>query len=170
MKRFLVMFVCTGNLCRSPMAEGILKNLILDEVESHHVMLPIDVFSSGIHAEEGVHAARQAVQAALDHGVSLQFHRSHHITGASAHAANLILVMEDRHTEYIHHHWPDLENVYELKRFGRENEFQPGEANILDPMGFGPETYRQVFLELQEEVSRVARILFPLVREKYTVN
>ena len=170
MKRFLVMFVCTGNLCRSPMAEGILKNLVLDEVESRHILFPIDVFSAGIHAEEGLHAARHAVEAAAVHGISLQFHRSRQITGAAARAANLILTMENRHSEYIHHHWADVGNVHELKRYGREEMFQPGEADVLDPMGYGAETYRQVFDELREEVTRISRILFPLVREKYTVS
>lgn len=167
MKRFVVIFVCTGNLCRSPIAEGILKDLILDEADSRHVMLPIDVLSAGIHVEEGLPAARYAVQTAALHGISLQFHRSHQITGAAARSANLLLVMEKRHVDYIHHNWADVDNVHEIKRFGREGDYLPEEIEIMDPMGHGPEVYRRVFDELHEEITRVSRILFPLVRERY---
>jgi protein-tyrosine-phosphatase len=167
MNRFVVMFVCTGNLCRSPIAEGILKDRILDEADSRHVMLPIDVFSAGIHAEEGQPAARYAVQAASMHGINLRFHRSHQLTGAAARSANLILVMEKRHVEYIRRNWADVDNVYELKLYGRSGEYLPEETEIMDPMGHGPDVYRRVFDELNEEVTRVSRILLPLVRESF---
>jgi protein-tyrosine phosphatase len=152
------------------MAEGILKDLILDEVSSRRVPLPIDVLSAGIRAEDGLAASRHAVQTAAAHGISLQFHRSRQLTAAIARSADLILVMERTHADYIRYHWADVERVYELRRFGREGEFGPEETEIPDPMGLGPEAYLRTFRVLREEITRVSRILFPLVREKYTVS
>lgn len=170
MKQFMVIFVCTGNLCRSPLAEGILKNLILDNVDSCHIPLPIDVFSAGVYAEEGLPASRYAVETAAKHGIGLRFHRSRQLTAAAARSANLVLVMEKQHADYINHDLAVIENVHEIKRFGREGEYPPEQTGIMDPMGLGPEAYHRVFHELQEEITRISWILFPLVRGKYNAS
>ncbi len=152
------------------MAEGILRNLILDEMDLRHVSLPIDVFSAGIHAEEGLPASRHAGRTAAAHGISLRYHRSRQLTGAAARSASLILGMEACHADFVRRCWGDVENVHELRRFGREGEYSPEETGIADPAGLGPEAYERVFRELREEITRIARIIFPAVREKFKVS
>ena len=149
------------------MAEGIMKDLILDEVNLHRIVLPIDVLSAGIHAAEGQPASRHAVEAASEHGVNLGFHRSRSLTANLARHADLIFTMEKLHTDFIAYNWPDVERAYELKRYGRNRLMDADVTDIPDPMGFGPEVYREVFGELHEEVIRISRILFPSIKERY---
>jgi len=149
------------------MAEGILKDLVLDEVDLHRLVLPVDVISAGIHAAEGQPASHHAVEVAAEHGISLGFHRSRQLTANLARNADLVLTMEKMHTDFITYHWPDVGNAHELKLYGRSRPADAGDTGIPDPMGFGPDKYREVFAEIREEVTRVSRILFPIIKEKY---
>jgi len=60
----VLVFVCTGNICRSPMAAGIMKECILDEVKSQGQNLPIKVISAGTHALNGYPASELAIEVA----------------------------------------------------------------------------------------------------------
>jgi protein-tyrosine-phosphatase len=149
------------------MAEGILKDLILDEVDRHHSALPIDVMSAGIHAVEGLPASRFAVEVAAEHGISLRFHRSRQLTPALIRSADLILTMENFQTEHILRNAPDTEKVYELQRYGRGQAPREHSGGIADPMGGGLDEYRKTFDTLREEIVRITGILFPLIRDTY---
>jgi protein-tyrosine-phosphatase len=149
------------------MAESVLKDLILDEVEHNHIVLPIDVLSAGINAMEGQPASRNAVETAARYGLTLGFHRSRALSSNLVRHSGLILTMEKRHTDFIAYHWPDVTNVHELKRYGREDSGVDEIVDIPDPMGFGPDVYREVFEAIRAEVTRVSRILFPLIKERY---
>lgn len=148
------------------MAEGIMKDLVIDEYNLRHVLLQIDIISAGIHAAEGLPASRNAVETAAENGVSLQFHRSRCLTEGMSRRADLILVMETEHAEHIRRTWPDITHVCEMKRYGREDTLPPSEVDIMDPIGLGKEAYHQVFNELREEITRISRILFPAIINK----
>ena len=91
MKRH-VLFICTGNLCRSPIAEGILKLRLAERrIDS------VDVFSAGTFAMDGRPAADLAVTVAADHNVDLSEHRSRHITRQMLADADLVIGMEKDH-------------------------------------------------------------------------
>ena len=168
MKQFTLLFVCTGNLCRSPMAEGIMKDLLLDEASTRRVMLPIVAASAGIHAEDKRPASRHAVEVAKEHGINLSFHRSRLLTADIARNVSLILTMERRQTEFIKINWPDVLNVHELKQYGFPPGEEPADLDVADPIGHGIEVYRHAFGELKEEVVRVSRILFPAVAARFS--
>ena len=67
MSNFILMFVCTGNICRSPMAEGIMNDLILNYVDSKKQFMPIEIFSTGTHAVRGHSASRFAIEVSEQH-------------------------------------------------------------------------------------------------------
>jgi protein-tyrosine-phosphatase len=143
--------------------------LILDEVNRRHITFPVDVMSAGINAAEGMPASRLAIEVAAEHGISLRFHRSRSLTAALIRKADLILTMERIHKEHILRTSPDLGNVHEVMRYGRETDSPPSSEGIADPMGGGREDYQRTFALLREEIVRIAGILFPLIRDKYSL-
>jgi len=162
---FIVLFVCTGNICRSPMAEGILKDLIIDEFDRRRIVLPIEVASAGTHAYGGHPASRHAVDVAKAHDINLTFHRSRHLASNLVNASDLILTMESAHRELINSQWPHASHVHELKRYMRETGLD-FDADVLDPIGADRDVYAAVFDELKEEITRVAPHIFSLVEMK----
>ena len=166
MKEFIVTFICTGNMCRSPMAEGILKDLVIDEADKNHTIIPIMITSAGTHAVMGGPASHTAVKVMNSHGINLNFHRSKPISESIVRNSDLIITMERNHTEIIKRQWPFCTWVYELKNFAQDVPVEPFEMDIVDPIGMGQEIYEGVFDELYKELSRVKDIIFTTAREK----
>lgn len=170
MNNFVLIFVCTGNICRSPMAEGIMKEMVLDEFVMNRQVMPVEILSAGTHAPIGSSVSRFALEVADKHGINLRFHRSKQVTEQIVNAADLILTMEENHTEYIRQHWPGVDYVFELKRFGRNDSATEDSPDINDPIGMGIEVYIRVFDELQSEIARVSKTIYSLVLDKYRVK
>ena len=166
MDTYNLVFVCTGNICRSPMAECIMKDLILNEVDSHGRYLPIKVMSAGTHADNGNYASENTVIAAGRHGIDISFHRSRYLTDEIVNAADLILTMERIHTSIIKQNWSHISAVYELKSFGYENPRNEFNNEIYDPIGMNLDVYIDMFNDLKKEIVRVSPIIFSLAREK----
>lgn len=164
--KYFLVFVCTGNICRSPIAEGIMKDFILDEVDSHGQSLPIKVMSAGTYAVDGSTASEYAIMVAAQHVIDISFHRSRHLSEEIVNEADLILTMEKSHTDIINQTWPRVNNVYELKSFGQENDNKEFNREIMDPIGMGFDVYLNVFNEINDEILRVAKIIFSLAGEK----
>ncbi len=167
MSNFLLLFVCTGNICRSPMAEGIMNDLILDEVDTKHRVMPIEIMSAGIYAVQGGGASHFAVEVAAQNGINLNFHRSKQLSENLAKTSNLILTMERNHTDYIKNNWPEIDCVYELRSFGRDDESIDEPLDIIDPIGMGFEVYQSVFEELKREITRISQTVYSRALEKY---
>ena len=167
MSNFILIFVCTGNICRSPMAEGIMKDMILDEFEAKHEVIPIEVLSAGTYAFGSSGASEYAIEVADRHGINLSFHRSRPVTEQIVKAADLILTMEINHTEYIKRLLPGIDYVYELKSFDRDEASIEGSMEVIDPIGMDIDFYTEVFDELHSEIMRISKTVFSLAREKY---
>ena len=129
---FRLLFVCTGNICRSPMAEGLMK-----------VLLPpgsgrdIIIRSAGTHAADGLPAEPGAARAAREHGADIGGHRSRAIDGSLIASANLILVMERQQARFIHGTAPVTRDAIRLLGEFAGGEGTPGitaasGASILD--------------------------------------
>lgn len=166
MSNFLLIFVCTGNICRSPIAEGIMKDIVIDEFDSKKAAIPIEVMSAGTHAPAGSGASGFAIEIAKSHGINLSFHRSRVLIKNIANAADLILTMERYHTEHIKQLWPQIDNVYELKNFNRNELLPDNIADIDDPIGMSFEVYSKIYNEINEELKRVSGKIFSLALEK----
>ena len=87
-----ILFVCTGNTCRSPMAAGMFAQLAAREK-----LFSLQVSSAGISALEGKPASANAVQACREIGVDLERHSSHRLTGSDIAAADLIAAVSPTH-------------------------------------------------------------------------
>lgn len=132
-----VLFVCTGNTCRSPMAAAILKNQNIPEVE---------VKSAGIYAVNGGEASEQTKQVLAENKIE-HHHQSTALTGNEVGWATLILTMTAAHKAAILERFPEAaEKTFTLKEYvGEKDQF-----DVADPFGGNVERYRTTFRQLEE--------------------
>ena len=132
---FRLLFVCTGNICRSPMAEGIMKALLPPMPHRR-----ITVLSAGTHAADGLSAEPGAMHAAREHGADIGGHRSRAIDGLLIARADLILVMERQQARFIR---STVQLAPDALRLLGEFADGAGTPEIPDPYGGSFAVYRQ---------------------------
>ncbi|MEA1964150.1 MAG: L-threonylcarbamoyladenylate synthase [Candidatus Aerophobetes bacterium] len=142
-----ILFVCTGNTCRSPMAERIFKKIWLGE--------KVKVCSAGTSTLRDSGASKLAIKVMEEKGVNLSSHRSAPLNMKLIQEADLILVMENKHKRKILELSPLLKGkVFLLKKFaqGLDEEFP-------DPIGEAEESYEECAQQMEETIERVIKKL-----------
>lgn len=157
-----ILFVCTGNTCRSPMAAALLAKAAAESG------LRLEVGSAGTDAIEGCRAASPALDAMRDYGVDLGAHRSRRLNEALVADADLILTMTGAQKALVRLLVPEATvKTFTLLEFagpaparpGQEETAQrsnPPEAEIPDPIGQSLEQYRRCAATLYRAVRAVA--------------
>ena len=151
-----LLFVCTGNTCRSVMAQGLMQQA-LARLGRHEVQ----VDSAGIFAIEGMSPTRETLNVLLSVGVDASHHRAHGIRTEQVEAADLILIMERFQADEVLRRFPDAnQKAHLLKPYGLPAGALMGSPSIPDPIGKPLEVYEVCFAEIREAVERVAKSLF----------
>lgn len=141
-------FVCTGNICRSPMAEGLMRHRCA-EADIHSV----NITSMGIHGLDNVPATREARQVCEENGVDISTHRSRPIDGEEIQDADMVFCMEPIHQKFLHAFFPWHRDKIVLLAAWPEKPNR--KSSITDPMGKPIDFYRKIFDVISGHIDRV---------------
>ena len=184
-----ILVVCTGNICRSPLAEGFLRSALMQRLGTSAPR----VRSAGVIGHPGSSAMPESVRAAADRGLDIASHRVRRLTDRDIADADLVIAMAAEHREAICDAVPEASSkTFTLKELVRLLESAPtgvgpptlaeellrarvaeadrrrrqGEVgnehdeDVVDPLGMPYESYRAVAWELDEWTRRLAIALF----------
>jgi protein-tyrosine-phosphatase len=147
-----IVFVCTGNICRSPMAEGVMRHKFKEE--GRHDMT---VSSMGIHGLNGYSATEYAQKVCVEDGIDISHHKARYLVGDELQMADLILCMETVHKKFIQTFFPWLHKKVFL--LGAWPEKQTRKSGIKDPMGGSYEKYQKVYNLIKTHIERIIPLL-----------
>lgn len=152
---FTINFVCSGNICRSPLAEAALKAMVKKTKYKKY----IEITSSGTLDITSSPAHKYSIKVAQENDIDLSGHKSKTITPAIVKDSDLIFCMALNHYEFLRQHYPKKRRqIVLLKQWNRENKlFIP---SIADPIGNDLDFYCNTFKEIHQEIKRILPFLF----------
>ncbi len=130
MKR--VLLICTANICRSPMAMGLLRQ----RLEQDGLGEEVEVSSAGVYGLDGSPASQPGVEVLAERGIDIADHRAHTVSERDIAGADLVLVMEEAHRRTLFYSYPQhLGKIFLL------SEMSGNYHDIKDPYRQPKEAY-----------------------------
>ncbi|MBX9581345.1 MAG: Sua5/YciO/YrdC/YwlC family protein [Gemmataceae bacterium] len=145
----MILFVCTGNTCRSPLAEGLGKALLAERLGCRVDELPARGFwllSAGVATSGGSPATPDSVEAGAELGADLRDHRSRPVNPQLLAAADDVIAMTRGHADALAYRFPGVGPAARL--------LCPEGGDVDDPIGAGPDVYRACGRAIRDHLGR----------------
>ena len=144
-----VLFVCTGNICRSPTADGMLRQLLME-----HEIIGVNVDSCGTHGwHEGNPPDPRAVEEAVNRGYSIANIRSRPLKDSDFYEFDLIIAMDKSHFTHLTQAKPD--NSDAVIKMHSEFAEDPEWEDVPDPYYGGPAHFEKAFDLIEDGVKGI---------------
>ncbi len=148
-----ILFVCTGNSCRSVMAQGLLQHMLHKKGRND-----IQVLSAGVSTQGGVGPTPETVEVMQAVGIDVSGHLGQPVTPELVQRADAVFCMEDFQRDLILARLPEAEQkVHLLKTFRFETLVL--DPNIPDPIGRPKEMYESCLMTIRDAVERIEKWL-----------
>lgn len=134
-----IIFICTGNTCRSPMAEGLFR------AHGGEEQTGLAAASAGLFTQDGLPASDNAVTAAKELGADISAHRSRMLTHEIAQSARYLVCMTGAHYDRVCELFPDC----------ADKVFTLTQRDVSDPFGGDLDTYRRAASEIDAGVRSI---------------
>jgi tRNA threonylcarbamoyl adenosine modification protein (Sua5/YciO/YrdC/YwlC family) len=169
-KKKAILFICTGNSCRSVMAEALLEEILKEKNRDD-----VEVVSAGIMMLEGLGATEETKEALRKEGIDVSSHRSQRVTKDMLRKSDIILVMENLHEKRILEIDPEVNSrLFLLKEFANSvrskhfinlekipngTKISNNNLDIADPIGKPIEFYENTLATIKQAVERISNII-----------
>ena len=140
-----IIFICTGNTCRSPMAK------IIAEAEFKKAGIKASLFSAGVAVYTEAPASEHAINIAYENGLDLSGHISQPVTEDILLSADLALTMTNHHKSRLLNIYPDCSNkIFTICEYTGTN------GDVSDPFGGDKQEYEECFGQLRGLIEKLA--------------
>lgn len=146
-----IMFICTGNICRSAMAHKLLEKKLIDNNIKN-----IEVYSCGIFAEDGDYATYNAEEVMEEYNVDMKTHKATNIRHSNIEEMDLILCATISHKNTVLQIYPNLRGkVYTMKEYiGNTTDL-----DIKDPWGYDIDVYRNCASQINDCLEKLIQVI-----------
>ena len=144
-----IMFICTGNICRSAMAHALLLKMAKEQNKK------IEVYSCGMWAETGDIPTNEGIEVMKDYGIDLSKHRATNIRNSDIDKMDVILCATNNHKANVISMYPEIKDkVFTMKEYAG---YTSNDLDIKDPWGYGLDVYKICAKEIEECIEKILK-------------